>query len=119
MSNVPNLPDWRMRLTQELRTGLKARRKGNEGMARVCARRAAGIIVGEYLSRQGYILETTSAIKELQFLIELPETTNAVRRSANLLLTRLDTDHKLPGNADLIAEARWLAQELLSEKLED
>ncbi len=24
---------------------------GNEGMARVCARRAAGIIIGEYLNR--------------------------------------------------------------------
>lgn len=117
MSNPPNLPDWRMRLTQELRTGLKARRKGNEGMARVCARRAAGIIVNEYLSRQGHILETSSAIDQLRFLIELPEISDRVRNSANLLITRLDTEYKLPGNADLIAEARLLAQELLAEEL--
>lgn len=88
-------------------------------MARVCARRAAGIIVAEYLARQGYSLNTPSALDHLRFLINLPETTEAVRHSANLLLTRLDVDHKMPVKADLIAEARWLAKELLLEELID
>lgn len=119
MSDSQIIPDWRWRLTNELRTGLKARSKGNEGMARVCARRAAGIIVGEYLARQGYILDTPSTLVQLRYLIDLPETSEAVRTSAEKLLTRLDTDHKFPMDADLIAEARWLAHELLSEHIED
>lgn len=111
-----NTPDWRIRLTNELRTGLKARSKGNEGMARVCARRASGIIVSEYLARQGYILNTPSIIEQLRFLISLPETSDAVRTTAEHLLVHLNTDHSFPANVDLIAEARWLAQELLSEE---
>jgi len=110
-------PDWRLRLTNELRTGLKARNKGNEGMARVCARRAAGIIASEYLARQGYILDTPSVLEQLRFLIDLPDTSESVRRTAEHLLVHLNPDHTFPGDADLIAEARWLAQELLSEDL--
>jgi hypothetical protein len=116
MTIPPNTPDWRIRLTHELRNGLKARNKGNEGMARVCARRAAGIIVTEFLARQGYLLESPSAIEQIRFLIDLPETSEEVRRSAELMITRLDTDHKLPVDTDLIAEAQWLAQVLLSER---
>ena len=37
----------------EFERAASARRKGNEGQARVCARRAAGIAIREYLIRRG------------------------------------------------------------------
>ena len=46
---------------QELEMARSSRCSGNEGRARVCARRAAGHVVGEYLTRNDIDLETESA----------------------------------------------------------
>jgi hypothetical protein len=37
------MENWQERYQNELERGEQARRDGNEGMARVCARRAAGL----------------------------------------------------------------------------
>jgi hypothetical protein len=105
---------WQARFTEEIRQAEAARATGNEGMARVCARRAAGIAVGEYLRRQGLSLSDPSAYVRLKFLLQLPQTPKAVQEVVNHFLIRINPDRSLPIHADLIAEARWLANELLS-----
>jgi len=88
-------------------------------MARVCARRAAGVLVGEYFKRQSVRqavdLDSASAYERLRYLSELPGVSPQVAQAADLLLRRVTFEHNLPSEADLIAEARWLRQELLAE----
>ncbi|HET6846162.1 MAG TPA: hypothetical protein VFH29_04970, partial [Anaerolineales bacterium] len=60
--------DWEQRFDRELSNAQTARTRGNEGQARVCARRAAGIVAAEYLERLGTALRTRSALDVLQQL---------------------------------------------------
>ncbi|RPI33238.1 MAG: hypothetical protein EHM70_06640 [Chloroflexota bacterium] len=53
----------------------------------------------------------------LRYLHSLPDVSPAVRETAEHFLARITPDHTLPVDADLVAEARWLAQELLQESL--
>ena len=106
---------WELTFDAEIQQAEKARASGNEGMARVCARRAAGALVGEYLKRQGIDLGTPSAYDRLRYLSQLPgisPTGSAKRRSP---AARITPEYTLPVEADLIAEARRLRRELLGE----
>lgn len=105
--------EWQHKIEKELETAADARLRGNEGMARVCARRAAGIAVGEFLSRHGYEIHSHSVITRLRFLLTLPDLSSETRQVAEHFLVHLDQDHKLPIEADLVKEARWLVTELL------
>ncbi|NUM48429.1 MAG: hypothetical protein HUU38_27285, partial [Anaerolineales bacterium] len=42
---------WKDQYFSELQRGQQARAEGNEGMARVCARRAAGEVIRAYYQR--------------------------------------------------------------------
>ncbi len=109
-----SIPSWQVSFLEELQQAEAAREAGNEGMARVCARRAAGIAAGEYLCRHGLSLADPSAYVRLKFLLQLPQTPPAVQEVLNHFLMRVNLDRSLPIPADLIAEARWLANELLT-----
>lgn len=109
-----SVPAWRIIFEKEILQAESARAAGNEGMARVCARRAAGVAVGEYLQRQGLSFTNQSAYARLKFLSQLPQTTPTIQEIVNHFLMKINIDHSLPVRADLIAEARWLADELLS-----
>jgi hypothetical protein len=111
---MSSIPSWQVRFSEELRQAEAARAAGNEGMARVCARRAAGIAAGEYLRRHGLSLSNPSAYARLKFLTQLPQTPPVVQEVINHFLLRINPDRSLPIQADLIAEARWLANELLT-----
>jgi hypothetical protein len=111
----PAREEWKEQVRNELHRAEAARRSGNEGQARVCARRAAGHIAGEYLRRQGLSGVPGSAFTRLQALQALGEASPAVREVAGHFLARITPEHELPVDADLIAEARWLAEELLGE----
>jgi quercetin dioxygenase-like cupin family protein len=109
-------PDWKTDFNNEISLAVNARREGNEGRARVCARRAAGIVIGEYISRLEMTDLDSSAYNRLKLLTTLPDIPDQVLEIANHLLSRVDKDHNLPVDADLIAEVRWLKRTLLNEK---
>lgn len=109
--------DWRKLTNQELDMAEEARLSGNEGRARVCARRAAGYIIGEYLSRSGSLLTTESALERLRYLYSSPEIDSHQREIIEHFLIHTTPDHKLPVDADLIAEVNLLARQLLGETL--
>jgi hypothetical protein len=104
---------WRARFDKEINQAETARLDGNEGKARVCARRAAGVVVHEYLRRQGTELSNPSAYILLKAFLQFPQKTPAIREIVGHFLLRITPDHDLPVDADLIAEARWLAEELM------
>lgn len=90
-----------------------ARANGNEGRARVCARRAAGIAAREYLTRKGARPQSRSAYDVLNLLKDDPLLPPDLKRIAEHLTLRVTEEFKLPVDADLIAEARKLCSELL------
>lgn len=107
--------DWQTEIDHEFEKAEQARARKNEGQARVCARRAAGIAIREYLTRQGVRPPSTSAYDLLHLLKEDPRL--AVRPDLRLiadhLTLRVNEEFKLPVNVDLVAEARRFCEELL------
>lgn len=98
----------------ELENGEAARARGNEGMARVCARRAAGYAAAEYFARIGVEFGNPSAYERLRFLQTLPNLPETVRAACAALTLRVDTAYRLPPEVDLLTEARHLMAWLMA-----
>jgi len=107
------MKDPRSEIQAEFERAEQARARGNEGQARVCARRAAGIAAREYFTRRGEKVRTPSAYELLKMLAEEQSLSDELRQSARYLTLRVNEDFKLPVNVDLISEARKFCDELL------
>lgn len=107
------MTDWKTALQREFDLAAAARARGNEGQARVCARRAAGIALREYFSRRGIALRSPSAYDLLQEFMRLEDTPPALREIAEHLTLRVTEEFKLPVQVDLVHEARTLCERLL------
>ena len=105
--------DWQAQVNAEFEKAEQARANGNEGQARVCARRAAGIVIREYLTRRGIRPPSVSAYDLLNLVKEDPRLPGDLKLIANHLTLRVTEEFKLPVNADLIAEARTFCESLL------
>jgi hypothetical protein len=104
---------WQNDLYTEFERAEQAHTKGNEGQARVCARRAAGIAIREYLTRRGTRPPSLSAYDLLNLLKDDPHLSPDLKLIIDHLTLRVTEEFKLPINADLLAEARQLCDELL------
>lgn len=102
----------RIQIEAELANGEAARKNGNEGMARVCARRAAGILIREYLAEKHVQIPNSSAHDLIIFLRDTPEISEDIQKILDHLIARVDSEHNLPESIDLIKETRWLVQHL-------
>lgn len=83
-------------IRRELETARKAEAGANAGMARVCARRAAGIAIAFWLQhnpRDGWGTDALNRLKSVQVDPSLPE---PVRDAALRLTTRIATDFTSP-----------------------
>ena len=115
--------DWKKKFLQEIQLGSDARARGNEGQARVCARRAAGEVVREYFRRRGSRAEigitmsvhTSSVYDLLKILLEIPDLPEAARREAEYLTLRVTEAFVLPVEVDLLRSAAALAKSLLPD----
>jgi HEPN domain-containing protein len=107
------MTDWQTKLQAEFDRAAQARARGNEGQARVCARRAAGIAIREYLARKGTTPPSTSSVDLLNLLKNDPLLSPELKLVVDHLTLRVTEDFKLPVDADLVAEARKLCDELL------
>lgn len=108
-----NTPEWLHVFQQEIERAEAARETGNEGMARVCARRAAGVVIGEYFRLKGVDLGKMGAYDRLHYLIKQNSTPTEIRQIAEHFVLRVTPERTLPIEADLIAEAHWLLTTLL------
>ena len=100
------------KIEQELTHGDRARQEGFAGRARVCARRAAGAAVREYLRVKGMPSPGPSAIDLLEAIRLQAGNSAEIGQVAQRLLLQVDEDFSLPVDVDLLADARWLAEEL-------
>jgi hypothetical protein len=105
--------DWKIKFDREIQIAVQARQHDNEGQARVCARRAAGVVVHEYFIRRGVPVRNDSAydlLKNLSGVAGLPE---ELRQAAEFLTLRVTEEFKLPVEVDLLQAAQTLAKGLL------
>jgi hypothetical protein len=94
----------------ELKKAEHCRNEGNEGMARVCSRRAAGLALRHYLVKIGqnhphlnnFEIMANEDIRKL-----LPEETSGL---LDHLILRVDAQHNIPAHIDLIADAGKVIQ---------
>lgn len=100
--------DLHQAIQAELKNAENARLTGNEGRARVCARRAAGIAARGFLTRHGAWARNGSAYEALKTLAAYPGLAPDLQSAAAHLTTRVTEEFNLPTDSDLIVEARKL-----------
>ena len=100
-------------IQKEFDWGEQARARGNEGQARVCARRAAGIAIRDYLTRKGIRPPGTSAIDLLNLLKDDPLLSPDLKLIVDHLTLRVTEEFKLPVDIDLLEEAKTLCNRLM------
>ncbi len=105
--------DLKTQLRNEFEKAQQARIKKNEGQARVCARRAAGIAIRDYLSRKGIKVPNMSAYDLLNLLKEDALLPLNLKLIVDHLTVRVTEEFELPFDADLVAESRVLCDWLL------
>ena len=109
------LMDWKSEIQAELNKALQARERGNEGQARVCARRAAGVATREYFTRLGRPVHTANAYDLLKLVSEDPSIAPNLQELAVHLTLRVDEQFKLPEGVDLLAEAQEFCRSIVSD----
>lgn len=107
--------EWQKQIEAEFERAEQARASNKEGQARVCARRAAGIAIREYLVRKGIHPSSTSAYDLLNLIKDDPLLSLDLRLIAEHLTLHVTEEFKLPVDADLVAEAHTLCDELLKQ----
>jgi hypothetical protein len=102
-------------IRREFEDAEQARIEGNEGRARVCARRAAGWAVSFTRSLNEEREIETNAYEMLQWLAQQADTPDDVRASAARLTARVSLDHTLPFPEDPLEDARMIVEALLGK----
>jgi hypothetical protein len=108
--------DWNSQLKTEFEKAQQARANKNEGQARVCARRAAGVAARAYLTRKEIRVPSMSAYDLLNLLRENMELPPEMQSIADHLTMRVNEDFQLLVDVDLIAEARILCDWLMNDE---
>src|SRR5512139_3988548 len=107
------MADWQSEIQAEFDRAEQARQRSNEGQARVCARRAAGIAIREYLIRRGIRPPSASAYDLLNLVREDPLLPPELKSIAEHLTVRVTEEFKLPVDVELVEEAKVFCDRLL------
>ena len=99
-----------IQIREELLLAKQSRLEGNEGRARVCARRAAGVAVKLFLDREGLLNGSENALQALERLHGQSDLPPRVESAANRLIQRVDQNYSLPLEIDLIKEAKIILE---------
>ncbi len=100
-------------INAELELARQSQKEGNEGKARVCARRAAGWAVGWYAHANSLAEPHSNALQHLGWLTEYPGIGEEIREAASRLITKLAPDGSLPFDHDPIDDAQKIIQAVL------
>ena len=95
----------RLQVQEELLLAKQSRQEGNQGRARVCARRAAGAAAQAYFLEVDLLPKGESVMKSLVRLGDLDQIPDRVKEAVKWLVERVDEDHSFPPGVDLIQEA--------------
>lgn len=101
-------------IRKELGTAARAMGRGNQGMARVCARRAAGIAIAFWLQshpRDGWGTDAINHLRSLQHERSMPAT---VRDAAFRLTSRVTPEFTSPHSSNPVDDSRIIILHLLN-----
>ena len=112
------MSDWPSKIHAELETGKRAQEEGNEGMARVCARRAAGWAASAFLEEKGVELPAKSGYEKLLFLMDSELVSQGSGKHLEALTRSLEKDDSKsesywPLDINLLEEAEQVIEALL------
>ena len=107
--------DWKKELHNEFEMAQTAQNAKNQGRMRVCARRAAGVAIREYLTERGIKHPSVSAYDLLKFLGEMDDTPADLRQASDYLRLRVTEQFTLPIDVDLITEAKKICTTLVPD----
>jgi hypothetical protein len=111
---IPLWMDLIAEISTELERAEAARAYGNEGRARVCARRAAGMAARDFLNRRKLFpfnsaqngKRSVSSYEALKTLGRYPGLAPEIKQAVDNLTLRVSEEFKLPSGIDLIEEAK-------------
>jgi hypothetical protein len=103
----------RDRIEAELKYARDQRALGNEGRARVCARRAAGWAIAAFRYKRLGVKSHPNAYNLLRWFQGLADVPREYRMAAARLTTRVTTDYKLPHLEDPLDDARYIVEAVL------
>jgi hypothetical protein len=96
---------------REMALAYRARRDGNEGRARVCARRAAGWAASSYFERVTGMQAPRSALSILTWLRDDESIAGEIRSGAKRLTTHVSPSHIFPFDEDPLEDAQRIVDE--------
>jgi hypothetical protein len=105
-------PALHRKLEAELRAAESARGEGEEGKARVHARRAAGWAAADYFHRVVGPSQPNGATECLRWFANRSELPAELREAARRLTVHVTVDHVLPHSEDPLADARMIVDNL-------
>lgn len=104
-------------IEKELERAVQALEENNDGMARVCARRAVGAAVRQWGARQpwppAWVAKGRGAVTQLRALAVDETIPSKIREAAVRLSATVDRDHKLPFNESPIDDALIIIRHLV------
>jgi hypothetical protein len=106
--------DLRRRIDAELQSAWQARAQGNEGRARVCARRAAGAALAAYYAGRDGPPASANAYQLLRRVQKTPAIRSEIGQAARRLTVRVDASHRLPHMQDPLEDAVSLVNAVLA-----
>jgi hypothetical protein len=100
-------------IAEEFAAAAAARSKGNHGMVRVCARRAAGVALTFWTAWFGHGNWGADAISQLRHLQREPGVPDDVRAAAARLTTRVTPDFRSPHASDPVDDSTLIIEWLM------
>ncbi len=105
------------RINHELSAAEQAWSDGNEGKARVCARRAVALAAQSWLARLAKPLWRGDAMEHLRRIQQQEAFPLSVRQAAERLSTAVTRRHEAPFTGDPISDARLIIDHLTAGAL--
>jgi hypothetical protein len=99
-------------IEQELIKAAKGLQNGNEGLARVCARRAVALASQQWAEQQNLATWKGDAMHHLRQIQEEMTFPLTVRAAAQRLLTKVTEQTQLPMTTDPVTDARIILDHL-------
>jgi len=112
------LKERKNRIEAEFKKAEESRARGNEGRARVCARRAAGIAIGIYYEQNTGESPPQSAYALLRWYSSQQKVPAILRESAERLMVRVTPKFSLPHVEDPLEDARIIVKAILGGEAE-
>ncbi|MEX2493315.1 MAG: hypothetical protein WD425_16305 [Nitrospirales bacterium] len=112
---MTRLMHWQEQIEQELAKASEGLQRKNDGLARVCARRAVALAAQHWAKQRHMSDWQGDTIHQLRKIQEQATFPLSVREAAQRLLTKVTEQAQLPMTTDPITDARIILDHLNSD----